>query len=88
MNTIKIAIVITRLMGVQFILSGIITMTYLPEQLLALDQTQSLSHAATLRFEAYALVLRVLVYVLCGVALYVAARPVAVALTQDLDANP
>jgi len=85
MHTLRLVIVLVRLVGLLLIFAAIIALTGLPEQLFAADRAPSLALAEVARLGARMLLLRVALLVLSGAALFVAARQVALALTSDLD---
>lgn len=87
MNTIKIAVIMVRLVGLQFMFQGLIYLTYLPERMFTASNARTMAVAEYAGVEIRMVLLRAALHVLCGVALCFLARPVANAVAAGLIDN-
>jgi hypothetical protein len=76
MNTIKIAVLLIRAIGLQFILVGVVYLTYLPERIFMANHAISFAAVGAAHLETRMLIGRFLLHILLGAALFYFARPI------------
>ena len=85
MNTFKIAVMMTRLVGLQLILLGVIQLSAIPKYLLMLNRSPTGFGGSYARLEISSLIIEFCAYLLCGTALYVFSLPIARQLTKGIE---